>query len=100
MVTEVLRYFAGETAEQCPPCYRGLPDMAELLAKVESGEADRETIDDFRTFMEAFPGRGLCALPDGAASIALSYLHNFADDLELHLSGGCPKPAGRPIGDD
>ncbi len=100
VVTEVLRFFGGETAEQCPPCYRGLPDMADLLAKVESGEAERATIDDFRTFIEAVPGRGLCALPDGAASIALSYLHNFADDLERHLSGGCPEPAGHSTEDD
>jgi hypothetical protein len=39
--------------------------------------------------MEAFPGRGLCALPDGAATIALSYLRNFGDDLDAHLASGC-----------
>ena len=35
----VLRFFAAETAEQCPPCYRGLPEMADLLQQVEDGTA-------------------------------------------------------------
>jgi NADH:ubiquinone oxidoreductase subunit F (NADH-binding)/ferredoxin len=85
----VLRFFGEETAVQCPPCHRGLPDMVELLERVEAGTADASVVDEFRTFMEAFPGRGLCALPDGAATIALSYLRNFGDDLDAHLASGC-----------
>jgi NADH:ubiquinone oxidoreductase subunit F (NADH-binding)/ferredoxin len=90
---EVLRFFGAETAVQCPPCHRGLPDMVELLEGVEAGTADQAVVEEFRTFMEAFPGRGLCALPDGAATIALSYLLNFNDELDAHLASGCPVPA-------
>ena len=50
-------------------------------------------VDEVRTFMGTMSGRNLCALPDGAATIALSYLRNFSDDLELHVRSGCPHPA-------
>jgi NADH-quinone oxidoreductase subunit F len=93
ILIEVLRFFGSETAVQCPPCHRGLPDMVSLLERVEAGDADQAVLDDFTTFMETFAGRGLCALPDGSAAIALSYLRNFADELELHMTSGCPVPA-------
>jgi NADH:ubiquinone oxidoreductase subunit F (NADH-binding) len=89
-VLDVLRFFAEETAVQCPPCHRGLPDMVELLGQVEAGTANADTVAEFRTFMETLPRRGLCALPDGAAVVALSYLRNFDADLQRHLASGCP----------
>ena len=90
VVLEVLRFFAAETATQCPPCHRGLPDMVELLAGLEAGTATGESLAEFRMFMQTLPRRGLCALPDGAAIVALSYLRNFTDDVDRHLAGGCP----------
>ena len=78
VVVEVLRYFGGETASQCPPCYRGLPEMADLLDKVEAGEANGAIVDDFRTFMEAFPAAASVRCRTVRPSIALSYLRNFA----------------------
>jgi NADH:ubiquinone oxidoreductase subunit F (NADH-binding)/ferredoxin len=90
VVIEVLGFFARETAQQCPPCHRGLPDMVELLSQVERGDADEAVSAGVRKFNETLFGRGLCALPDGAATLTLSYLNNFADDLDAHLSSGCP----------
>jgi NADH:ubiquinone oxidoreductase subunit F (NADH-binding)/ferredoxin len=90
VVVEVLEFFATETAQQCPPCHRGLPEMAELMSRVERGEADETVVAEVRTFNETLFKRGLCALPDGAATVTLSYLNNFVDDLEAHLASGCP----------
>lgn len=93
VVTHVLGYFSRETASQCPPCYRGLPDMTEIAVSIENGVATSAAVDDFRSFMNTLHGRGICALPDGAANVALSYLRNFPADLERHLDGGCPRKA-------
>jgi NADH-quinone oxidoreductase subunit F len=90
VVLEVLRFFAAETAVQCPPCHRGLPDMIELLDGLEAGAATEDSLAEFQTFMRTLPRRGLCALPDGAAVIALSYLENFSADVGRHLAAGCP----------
>jgi NADH:ubiquinone oxidoreductase subunit F (NADH-binding)/ferredoxin len=91
VVIEVLDFFAQETAVQCPPCYRGIPDMVEMLSRIERGEADEAVVGELRLFNETLAGRGLCALPDGAATVTLSYLNNFADDLDAHIASGCPQ---------
>ena len=47
-VIAVLRFFAAETAEQCPPCYRGLPEMADLLQQVEDGGGREQSVGEVR----------------------------------------------------
>ena len=89
-VADIVTYFAGQSADQCAVCYRGLPDMAQILRRLEDGAASSEDVADLETFMVVLPGRGVCRLPDGAARIALSLLNNFADDVTAHLAGGCP----------
>jgi NADH:ubiquinone oxidoreductase subunit F (NADH-binding)/ferredoxin len=93
-VAEVLEYFGSETANQCPPCSRGLPDMAALLRGIESGAAGaQEAVKEIESFMSTLSGRGVCRLPDGAARIVLSLMTSFADDVRAHVEGGCPIPA-------
>jgi NADH:ubiquinone oxidoreductase subunit F (NADH-binding)/ferredoxin len=90
VAAEIVGFFAGETAHQCPPCWRGLPDMADLLRDLERGDADTVRLDELKSFMETLPGRGVCSIPDGAARIALSLLAGFADEVAAHISGRCP----------
>jgi NADH:ubiquinone oxidoreductase subunit F (NADH-binding)/ferredoxin len=88
--TRIVEYFAAETAEQCPPCSRGLPDMAKALRELESGGSAATSIDEVTEYMRTLFGRGVCRLPDGAARVTLSLLERFADDVAAHLVGGCP----------
>jgi len=90
VVADIVEYFGGQTADQCPPCSRGLPDMAEILRGLESGTAGAAGLADLETFMGTLSGRGVCRLPDGAARVALSLLTNFADEVVVHAAGGCP----------
>jgi NADH:ubiquinone oxidoreductase subunit F (NADH-binding)/ferredoxin len=87
---KIVGYFGTETARQCPPCWRGLPDMAALLNDLESGHATPGTVAELRAFMSTLSGRGICRLPDGAARLVMSLLTNFADEVEKHLGGPCP----------
>ena len=90
VAAEITGYFGAESAGQCPPCSRGLPDMAALLAALEAGTAGAGTVTELRGFMSTLSGRGVCRLPDGAARVTLSLLSAFGDAVEEHLRGGCP----------
>jgi NADH:ubiquinone oxidoreductase subunit F (NADH-binding) len=92
VATRIVEYFASETAEQCPPCSRGLPDMAKALRELESGASTATSMDEVTEYMRTLFGRGVCRLPDGAARVTLSLLERFADDVAAHLAGGCPNP--------
>jgi NADH-quinone oxidoreductase subunit F len=87
---QIVRYFGDESAGQCPPCSRGLPDMATILGTLEAGAATTEALADLKYFMSTLSGRGVCRLPDGAARVVLSMLTNFAETVADHLSHGCP----------
>ena len=89
VVAEIVRYFGEQTARQCPPCHRGLPDMAAILDDLEQGTAGRAGLEELERFMATLSGRGVCRLPDGAARVAGSLLSNWADVVAAHADGGC-----------
>jgi NADH:ubiquinone oxidoreductase subunit F (NADH-binding)/ferredoxin len=91
----ILEYFAKESAGQCPPCSRGLPDMAGTLRALEGGARSEVSLAEFEEFMRTLPGRGVCRLPDGAARLALSLLTHFGPVVRGHLGHGCPLAAGQ-----
>jgi NADH:ubiquinone oxidoreductase subunit F (NADH-binding) len=93
VVADIVDYFGGQTADQCPPCHRGLPDMGEILRGLESGSTGTAGLADLEEFMGTLAGRGVCRLPDGAARVALSLLTNFAEEVATHVDSGCPAPA-------
>ena len=89
VVAEIVRYFGEQTADQCPMCFRGLPDMAGILDDLEKGSASEESLADLEKFMGTLSGRGVCRLPDGAARVTLSLLTHFAELVAAHATGGC-----------
>jgi NADH:ubiquinone oxidoreductase subunit F (NADH-binding)/ferredoxin len=89
VTAEIVRYFGEQTASQCPPCHRGLPDMAAILDDLEKGTAGPEALAELERFMATLSGRGVCRLPDGAARVVLSLLTHFADAVAAHSGGGC-----------
>jgi NADH:ubiquinone oxidoreductase subunit F (NADH-binding)/ferredoxin len=90
---EIVGYFGAESARQCPPCSRGLPDMAALLRDLEAGVRGGEAAAELESFMGTLSGRGVCRLPDGAARVTQSLLAGFRDEVEAHIAAGCPSPA-------
>jgi NADH:ubiquinone oxidoreductase subunit F (NADH-binding) len=86
-VAEILRFFAGNTAEQCPPCHRGLPELAQLFDRLTRGQKDgREEVtaaelEEWVSFASALTGRGLCGLPDGAARVVRTLMSHFPGEV-------------------
>jgi NADH:ubiquinone oxidoreductase subunit F (NADH-binding)/ferredoxin len=91
VAAEIVGYFGAETADQCPPCSRGLPDMAALLRGLETGEGGTAAVEELDHFMQTLFDRGVCRLPDGAARLTVSLLTHFADEVESHTRTGCPR---------
>jgi NADH:ubiquinone oxidoreductase subunit F (NADH-binding)/ferredoxin len=89
-VARVVHYLAAESAGQCGPCRRGLPEMARLLAGILDGSGSPEAI---RGVVAGVRGRGACTHPDGTSRFILSALDTFAEDLAAHLhDDGCGRP--------
>ncbi|MBB6173573.1 NADH:ubiquinone oxidoreductase subunit F (NADH-binding)/ferredoxin [Nocardiopsis mwathae] len=96
----VLHYMARESAMQCGPCFRGLPELARAFDALVDGEADPEDVQRAAAIGNR---RGACSHPDGTARMALSALEAFPDDVAAHrYDGGCgtSRPGVLPLPKD
>jgi NADH:ubiquinone oxidoreductase subunit F (NADH-binding) len=86
----VTAYLAGESAGQCGPCVFGLPAVARCMDVIAWGGPDgRAALARLPTLHAQIARRGACAHPDGTIAFVESTLRVFADEIELHLEGGC-----------
>jgi NADH:ubiquinone oxidoreductase subunit F (NADH-binding) len=88
-VHRISTYFAGESAGQCPSCVQGLPYVADALRDLALGALDDGPLDELHDFLRSLPGRGACALPDGAVRMVRSLFTNFADLVDRHRCASC-----------
>ncbi|HWC81532.1 MAG TPA: NADH-ubiquinone oxidoreductase-F iron-sulfur binding region domain-containing protein [Pseudonocardiaceae bacterium] len=82
----VLRYLAGESANQCGPCMFGLPAIAADFEELVTGVGGH-AMNRLRRRLPVIAGRGACAHPDGAVNLAVSALRTFGADVAAHQSG-------------
>ncbi|MGV9668885.1 NADH-ubiquinone oxidoreductase-F iron-sulfur binding region domain-containing protein [Nocardia niigatensis] len=92
----MLSYLAAHGAHQCGPCHFGLTAVAEDFATLACGRPDRDLLPRLHRRIGLLPDRGACRHPDGAARLAASALHAFADDVHRHLAHGACPAAHRP----
>ena len=83
----VLGYLAGQSADQCGPCYFGLPAIAGDFAQLAAGRPSGAVLDRLDRRLAQLPGRGACRHPDGAVRLADSALAAFAADVHAHARG-------------
>jgi NADH:ubiquinone oxidoreductase subunit F (NADH-binding) len=80
----VLRYLAGEGAQQCGPCMFGLPAIADDLSQLASARPEGDPLGRMQRRFAQIAGRGACHHPDGAVRMAESALRAFAADAHAH----------------
>jgi len=83
----IARYLAGQSAGQCGPCVFGLPAIADDLALLARGQADRGLMARLQRRLGEVNGRGACRHPDGAVSLVRSALAVFGPDVAAHDRG-------------
>ena len=86
----VVRYLADESAQQCGPCFFGLPAIAAAFETLAAGGPDtRAACARLAQLVPQVEGRGACAHPTGASRLVRSALRVFAHEIELHRAGSC-----------
>ncbi|GAB3885421.1 NADH-ubiquinone oxidoreductase-F iron-sulfur binding region domain-containing protein [Kibdelosporangium lantanae] len=89
-VGRVASWMASQTANQCGPCFKGLPAVAEDVTRIVM-DGDRQAYDRLRFRLGVINGRGACAHPDGVIRFVATAFRVFNQDVRRHLAGNhCP----------
>jgi NADH-quinone oxidoreductase subunit F len=85
------QFYMHESCGKCTPCRVGTRWLVQLLTKIEDGRAELTDLALLDDVCDRMLGKSLCALGDFAVYPVSSYLHNYRDEFEAHVTlGGCP----------
>jgi NADH:ubiquinone oxidoreductase subunit F (NADH-binding) len=93
--SEILGYLDAENAQQCGPCFRGIPAMHEAVVSVADGDGKREHLDRLANWAQSLRGRGDCGTLDAACGLVASLMTQHESLLEDHLGKPCARCAER-----
>jgi NADH-quinone oxidoreductase subunit F len=81
-LANVMRFFAHESCGQCTPCREGTAWLSRILDKIASGRGERQDVDNVHQIARQMEMKTICALADGAAMPAKSYIEKFRGDFD------------------
>lgn len=85
----IAAFFARHNAQQCGACQHGTAAVGGALAALRDGRAEAGVVAALEEWAALLPGRGACALPDGAARLVRTLVAHFGELLHLHVSEPC-----------
>jgi NADH:ubiquinone oxidoreductase subunit F (NADH-binding) len=93
----VAGYFAAQSAQQCGVCVNGTAAMRDGLTRLRDGAPAGDDLERLERWSLILPGRGACALLDGACRLVASLLREFPDDVARHATAACRACAGGDV---
>lgn len=89
----IAHYLAGQSAQRCGPCFRGLPELVAAFDRFLRGAS----VEPVEQLIGLVSGRGACAHPTGTARLIRSALDVFPDEVAEHEAGRCVAELGMAV---
>jgi NADH-quinone oxidoreductase subunit F len=86
-LANVMRFFAHESCGQCTPCREGTAWLSHLLDKIVAGKGEKQDVDNVHQIARQMETKTICALADGAAMPAKSFIEKFRADFDALVRG-------------
>lgn len=88
-VAEILYYLSDENAQQCGPCFKGIPSMLAAVESIIGQDADDDQIARLHRWATTLPGRGNCGTLDAACGLVATLFNAYADLIDEHRVQPC-----------
>jgi len=86
-LANLMRFFAHESCGQCTPCREGTSWLSRLLDKIVAGKGEKQDVDNVYQIAKQMETKTICALADGAAMPAKSFIEKFRADFDMLVRG-------------
>ena len=86
-LANVMRFYAHESCGQCTPCREGTAWLSKLMDKITAGRGEKQDVDNVHQIARQMEMKTICALADGAAMPAKSYIEKFRADFDALVRG-------------
>ncbi len=84
-------FYSHESCGQCTPCREGTNWLRQLLERLEAGEGKEGDCDLILEICDNIQGHTICPLGDAAAMPIRSFVQQFREEFEEHITKGrCP----------
>ncbi|BCB97025.1 NADH-quinone oxidoreductase subunit F [Dissulfurispira thermophila] len=81
-----MKFFEHESCGKCTPCREGIGWMRAILERICSGSGMAGDIELLIEVSKNIAGKTFCPLGDGAAVVVQSFINNFRQEFEQHIS--------------
>jgi NADH:ubiquinone oxidoreductase subunit F (NADH-binding) len=81
IAASIAAWYADESAGQCGVCIKGTAAIRDTFARVRDGLAEDGDTANLARWGAQLPGRGACALLDGAAAMARTLVSEFPEHV-------------------
>jgi NADH-quinone oxidoreductase subunit F len=86
-LANVMHFYAHESCGQCTPCREGTAWLSRLVNKIADGRGEKTDVDNVHQIARQMEQKTICALADGAAMPAKSYIEKFRADFDALVRG-------------
>lgn len=80
----LIQFFARESCGWCTPCREGLPYIADLLTRIETGEGSMDMLERLEQ-MKSHLMHAFCGFAKGAAAPLEGLLAHFSHEIVAHI---------------